>query len=143
MTYVEQLQAVGVAGGVAGNVVPDSARVTLNHRVAPDRTTRQAEAWLRDYLGDLIGEGDSLEVADAAPPAPPALGDAHLARLVAAAGGAVRAKAGWTDVATFYERGVPATNFGAGDPELAHHLDERVTEAELDRFAAVLGEWLA
>lgn len=143
VTYTEQLQAVGLAGGVAANVVPDVARVTLNHRVAPDRTTDQAEAWLRDYLGDLIEDGDSVEVADAAPPAPPALRDPHLARLVTAAGSAVRAKAGWTDVAYFYERGVPATNFGAGDPELAHHRDERVTLSELDRFAEVLGEWLA
>jgi succinyl-diaminopimelate desuccinylase len=143
VTFTEQLQAVAVEGGVAANVVPDLARCTLNHRVAPDRSRDEAADWLRGFLADLLDEGDELDVVDWAPPAAPALDNDRLVDLVRRAGGHVRAKVGWTDVATFAALGIPATNFGAGDPLLAHRSDEFVTEAELDGFAAVLGEWLA
>jgi succinyl-diaminopimelate desuccinylase len=142
VTFIEQLQAVGVEGGVAANVVPDLARCTLNHRVAPDRSREQAADWLRGYLGDALDDEDLVEVVDWAPPAPPSLDNEHLVDLVARAGGQVRGKVGWTDVATFAALGIPATNFGAGDPLLAHRSDEFVTAFELDEFARVLGEWL-
>lgn len=142
ITFVEQLQVVAVDGGVATNVVPDRARCTLNHRVAPDRTKDEAVAWLRDYLGGFLEERDSFDVADWAPPAPPALESPRLRALVKLTGRAARAKVGWTDVATLSEFGVAATNFGAGDPLLAHHQDESVTALQLDDFAATLGDWL-
>jgi succinyl-diaminopimelate desuccinylase len=142
VTYVEQLQAVAVEGGVAANVVPDVASCLLNHRVAPDRTRDEAVNWLRGYLGELLDDEDSLDVVDWAPSARPELGNDHLARLVALTQEGARAKVGWTDVATFHELGVPATNFGAGDPLLAHRSDEFVTASQVDRFAAILREWL-
>ena len=142
VTFVEQLQAVGVEGGVAPNVVPDVASCVLNHRVAPDRTRDEAVKWLRDYLGELLDDEDTLDVVDWAPSARPELGNHHLARLVAMTGESPRAKVGWTDVATFFEFGVPATNFGAGDPLLAHRSDEFVTASQVNRFASILGEWL-
>jgi succinyl-diaminopimelate desuccinylase len=138
VVFTEQLQAVFAEGGVAANVVPDRAQCTLNHRVAPDRNKDQAVASVLEFLGDVLGEGDEVSVLDWAPPAPPTLNDAVIAHLVALTGEKPRAKVGWTDVATFYERGVPATNFGAGDPLLAHRSDEFVTESELDTFANVL-----
>ena len=49
--FAEQLQVVHIDGGVAGNVVPDQASVTINHRFAPDRTGDEAEASVRDLLG--------------------------------------------------------------------------------------------
>ena len=143
VTYTEQLQVVGVAGGIAPNVVPDRARCTLNHRVAPDRSRDEALAWLRSFLGPLVEEGDTVEVADWAPSSPPALSDPHLAALVDLTGAEPAGKVGWTDVATFAQFGIPAANFGAGDPLLAHHSDELVTLAQLDEFARVLGAWLA
>ena len=142
VTYVEQLQAVSVEGGVAPNVVPDSASCVLNHRVAPDRTRDQAVQWLRDFLGELLDANDVLEVMDWAPSASPELENPHLARLVDLSGVPPRAKVGWTDVATFRELGIAATNFGAGDPLLAHRSDECVTTDELNTFVSVLGEWL-
>ncbi len=142
VTYVEQLQAVSVEGGVAPNVVPDRASCVLNHRVAPDRTRDQAVQWLRDYLGELLDANDVLDVADWAPSASPELENPHLARLVELSGAPPRAKVGWTDVATFRELGIPATNFGAGDPLLAHRTDECVTADEVNAFVTVLGEWL-
>jgi succinyl-diaminopimelate desuccinylase len=143
VTYVEQLQVVAVEGGVAPNVVPDAASCVLNHRVAPDRTRDDAVAWLRDFLGELLTDADTLEVLDWAPSAGPELENVHLARLVRLSGTSPRAKVGWTDVATFRELGVPATNFGAGDPLLAHRSDELVTLAEVTNFADVLKRWLS
>jgi succinyl-diaminopimelate desuccinylase len=142
ITFVEQLQVVSVDGGVAPNVVPDLASCTINHRVAPDRTRDQAVAWLRDYLKGLIEPDDSLVVADWAPSAAPELDNPRLNALVELTGGSARGKVGWTDVATLSEFGVPATNFGAGDPLLAHRSDEFVTAAELNHFADVMEKWL-
>lgn len=141
--YTEQLQAVAVEGGVAPNVVPDRASCTLNHRVAPDRTRDEAFDWLCLFLAQELEEGDSATIVDWAPPAPPALTNPRLAALVALSGQPARGKVGWTDVATFSEMGIPATNFGAGDPLLAHRSDEFVTQSELDRFAETLAKWLS
>ena len=112
----EQLQVVFVEGGVAANVVPDVATITLNHRVAPDRSHDEAVAWLRSYLGELIERGDEFTVVDWAPSAQPMLTNERLDALVALTRTAPRGKWGWTDVATFQELEIPATNFGAGDP---------------------------
>ncbi|HZQ28587.1 MAG TPA: succinyl-diaminopimelate desuccinylase [Acidimicrobiales bacterium] len=132
--FHEVLQAVGVEGGVAGNVVPDRAVVQLNHRFAPDRSADDALQSVRDVLGDTVDEagGDVLTVTDASPPAPPGLDHPVLAALVRRTAAAPRAKLGWTDVALFAERGVPATNFGPGDPSVAHTAGEHVVRAEIE-----------
>ena len=139
-TYAEQLQAVAVDGGVAGNVVPDEATVTLNHRYAPDRVAAEAEAFLHDLLqGTWEPEtADTWELLDAGDGAPPSLDHPLLKSLVQKSGAPPRAKVGWTDVASFWEHGVPAANFGPGDPLLAHHPDERVSAAQLERARDVL-----
>jgi succinyl-diaminopimelate desuccinylase len=140
--FVEQLQVVDVDGGVAPNVVPDRASCTLNHRVAPDRTKEEAEAWLVSFLSDVLEDGDRVSAVDWAPSAEPLLTNDRLGALVALTKVPAKGKLGWTDVATFAEMKVPATNFGAGDPELAHRSDEFVTLAQLDTFAEVLRAWL-
>lgn len=141
--YTEQLQVVGVEGGIAPNVVPDRASITINHRVAPDRTAEEAVAWLTSYLGHLVEAGDGITVLDSAPSAPPMLTNDRLKTLVDLTGVPAEGKVGWTDVATFHELGIPATNFGAGDPMLAHRSDEFVTAGELEGFERVLRAWLA
>ncbi len=132
--FREGLQVVRVAGGVANNVVPDRATATLNHRFAPDRTPAEAEAHVRE----VVGEVDDLEVTDLAPAAPPALGHPLLQAVLEASGGVACGKLGWTDVARFAAHGVPATNFGPGDPSLAHSAAERVSRAEIDSVYRVL-----
>jgi succinyl-diaminopimelate desuccinylase len=138
--YAEQLQVLGVSGGVAGNVVPDEATATINFRFAPDRSTEDAQLYVWELLTPHINDalGDSLHVLDVAAGAPPALDHPLLAGLVAATGDAPRAKVGWTDVAFFWEHGVPAANFGPGDPLLAHHPDERVDRGALECARTVL-----
>jgi succinyl-diaminopimelate desuccinylase len=142
--YTEQLQAVGIEGGVASNVVPDRATVTVNYRFAPRRDRADAEQSVRDIFSDAIdlSGADSIEIIDVAPGAPPALTHPVLASLVAATGSRPRAKLGWTDVATFAELGVPATNFGPGDPLLAHTPDEHVSRRELEQVRTVLATLL-
>ena len=134
--FAEQIQVVGISGGTAGNVVPDSATVVVNHRFAPDRTLAQAEAWVRSIVEPYLDDGDEMTLVDGADGAAPHLTHPVLHRLIDLVGGRVRAKVGWTDVATFAALGVPAANFGAGDPLVAHHPDERV---DLDSLATVYG----
>ncbi|MDQ2837004.1 MAG: succinyl-diaminopimelate desuccinylase [Actinomycetota bacterium] len=126
LTYREGLNAVFIDGGVAGNVVPDRCIVTVNYRFAPDRSEAEAEAHLRSVF-----EGYQLAVLDSAPAARPGLDRPLAQRAVAALGGAVRAKLGWTDVARFSALGIPALNFSPGDPNLAHKVDESVELAKL------------
>jgi len=83
-----------------------------------------------------------IEQADAAAGALPGLSAPAANALVEAAGGQVRAKYGWTDVSRFAARGVPAVNFGPGDPNLAHRRDERVPVANITAAAAMLRGYL-
>jgi succinyl-diaminopimelate desuccinylase len=140
--FTEQLQVVDISGGVAPNVVPDRALCTLNHRVAPDRSKDEAFEWLTVFLGDVTDDGDDIRLIDWAPSSPPLMSNERLASLVALTNEAPEGKVGWTDVATFAELKIPATNFGAGDPLLAHRSDEFVTLSQLDWFAEVLSAWL-
>ncbi|ACY96755.1 MULTISPECIES: succinyl-diaminopimelate desuccinylase [Thermomonospora] len=121
LEYHEGLNAVFVRGGVAGNVIPDECTVTVNYRFAPDRTLADAEAHLRELF-----EGFEVTVVDAAESARPGLAHPAAAAFVAAVGGTPRAKLGWTDVARFSALGVPAVNYGPGDPPLSHTKDEYV-----------------
>lgn len=138
LTYREGLQAVGVSGGVSGNVVPDSAVLAVNHRFAPDRSPEQAREHLREVF-----DGFDLTVVDSSPGALPGLSAPAAAELVAAAGGRVAPKLGWTDVARFAALGMPAVNFGPGDPTLAHTKQEHVAAGEIRAVFEALGSFLA
>lgn len=136
--YRESLQAVFVSGGVAGNVVPDEARLRIHHRYAPDRDEAQAEAFVRGLLAPALDDGDRLVVEDVSPACAPSLSHPLLARLVADNDLEVRAKLGWTDVARFASLGIPATNFGPGEATLAHTAEERLERSPLERCHQVL-----
>ena len=138
-TYREGLQAVRVSGGVAGNVVPDVCEVDVNFRFAPDRSAAQAEAHVREVFAALDAE---VVLTDIAPGALPGLGSAAAQGFVAAAGGVVRAKYGWTDVSRFSALGIPSLNYGPGDPNLAHTRDEHVDVEKIVDCAAVLRRYL-
>ena len=136
--YREALQAVHVEGGVAGNVVPDRAMVRINHRYAPDRTGDEAEAHVRGFLAPHLEEGDEVDLVDHSLAAAPGLSHPLLRAVVERNGLKVGAKLGWTDVAFFSERGVPAVNFGPGESTLAHTADERVERSSLESCYAAL-----
>jgi succinyl-diaminopimelate desuccinylase len=136
--FVEGMQAVGVSGGIAHNVVPDRATLLINHRFAPDHGFEEAEAEVRT----LVGDAGEIRVVDKLPAAPPALGHPLLSSLLRLAGDEPRAKLGWTDVARFAGRGYPATNFGPGDPTVAHTIKEHVTRDQLEEAYGVLSKLL-
>lgn len=137
LLYRESLSAVRIAGGVAGNIIPDTCEVEVNYRFAPSKSSAAAEAHLRGVLA-----GFEIEVTDAAEGARPGL-DAEIAKqFVAAVGAEPQPKYGWTDVARFSALGIPAVNFGPGDPHLAHHDEERVPFAQIDAVERSLRTWL-
>ncbi|WP_211763691.1 succinyl-diaminopimelate desuccinylase [Kutzneria sp. CA-103260] len=136
--YREGLQAVKISGGVAGNVVPDECVLTINHRFAPDRTAEQALDHLR-----VLFEGYELTLVDTAEGALPGLSALTARELVDAAGGTPVAKLGWTDVARFAALGIPAVNFGPGDPTLAHTQQENVAAAQITHCTQVLRTFLS
>ncbi|UFS59908.1 succinyl-diaminopimelate desuccinylase [Subtercola endophyticus] len=137
LVYREGLNAVGISGGVAGNIIPDEAMVHINYRFAPNRSGDEAIA----HMHELFGEYD-ITVVDLAEGARPGL-DAPLAQqFLAAVGGEAKPKYGWTDVARFSALGMPAVNFGPGDPLKAHADDERVLTSQITDCEDALRVWL-
>jgi succinyl-diaminopimelate desuccinylase len=137
LEYHEGLNAVFVSGGVAGNVLPDECVVTVNYRFAPDRSEEDAEAYLREFFG-----GYDVTVTDTSPGAMPGLSVPAAKAFVEALGATPSPKFGWTDVARFTVLGVPAVNFGPGDPVLAHKQEEHVPVEQIVRCEQQLRAWL-
>jgi len=138
LVYREGLNAVGIRGGVAGNVIPDEAVISVNYRFAPSRSADDAVAHLREVFA-----GFDIEITDIAEGARPGL-DAPLAQeFLAAVGGQASPKYGWTDVARFSALGIPAVNYGPGDPLKAHADDERVAVDEILACERGLRAWLS
>jgi succinyl-diaminopimelate desuccinylase len=137
LEYREGLNAVGIRGGVAGNVIPDECVVTVNYRFAPDRSAEQAAGHLREVFA-----GWEVTIVDAAGGARPGLQHPAASSFVSAVGGTPRAKLGWTDVARFDALGIPAVNFGPGDPVQAHTRGEHVPVRDIEDCAARMAVWL-
>jgi succinyl-diaminopimelate desuccinylase len=138
LDYRESLNAVRVSGGIAGNVIPDSAKVEVNYRFAPSKNAKDAE----DHLRELFA-GFELEVVDSAEGARPGL-DSDLAKeFLSATNTVAKPKYGWTDVARFSALGIPAVNYGPGDPSLAHADNENVPVGHLFDVESGLRRWLA
>ena len=140
LRFHEGLNAVRVEGGVATNVIPDACTLVVNFRYAPDRSEAEAEAFVRDYFADC--GVDEFVVDDHTGGARPGLTHPAAAAFVAAVGGEARPKFGWTDVARFSALGVPAVNYGPGEPLLAHKVDERVKASMIPEAEERLRAWL-
>ena len=138
LEYHEGLNAVWISGGAAMNVLPDECIVTVNYRFAPDRSEEEALVFVKEFF-----DGFEITVTDSAPGALPGLGvPAARAFIDAVGGGAVNPKFGWTDVARFTRLGVPAVNYGPGDPMLAHKQEEFVPIEQLRSCESTLRAWL-
>jgi len=137
LAYREGLNAVGIRGGVAGNVIPDECVVTVNYRFAPTRSEDEAAAVVRQVL-----DGFDVHVFDSAPGALPGLSHPAAAAFVAMVGKPPQPKFGWTDVARFSALGVPAVNYGPGDPSVAHQREEYVDVALIEECESRMRAWL-
>jgi succinyl-diaminopimelate desuccinylase len=137
LEYHEGLNAVLISGGVATNVLPDECVVTVNFRFAPDRSEAEALVFVKEFF-----DGYEVAVTDSAPGALPGLGVPAAKAFVDAVGGTVNPKFGWTDVARFTGLGIPAVNYGPGDPMLAHKQEEFVPLDQLRSCEATLRTWL-
>ena len=137
LVYRESLNAVMASGGIATNVIPDECQLTVNYRFAPSKSAADAEAHLREFFA-----GHELEVVDVAEGARPGLDLPEAAAFVAAVGSTPKPKYGWTDVARFSALGIPAVNFGPGDPNKAHADDENVPVSQIYACETALAKWL-
>lgn len=137
LDYRESLNAVLISGGVATNVIPDLCTVTINYRFAPSRSATDATAQLKEWL-----PGYDFRVTDVAEGASPGLDLPAAEEFIASLGRPARPKYGWTDVARFSALGIPAVNFGPGDPSKAHADDEAVPVGQLYDCEAALTAWL-
>ncbi|BBA99887.1 putative succinyl-diaminopimelate desuccinylase [Actinacidiphila reveromycinica] len=137
LVYPEGLNAVLIEGGHAGNVIPDSCAVTVNYRFAPDQSEDEALERVRGVF-----DGFEVVLTDSAPGALPGLSQPAAAAFVEAIGTPPAAKEAWTDVARFSALGVPAVNYGPGDPTLAHTREEHVRTAAVREAERKLRQWL-
>ncbi len=137
LVYPEGLNAVMIEGGHAGNVIPDTCAVTVNYRFSPDQSEAQALERVREVF-----DGFEVVLTDSAPGALPGLSHPAAAAFVAAIGIPPAAKESWTDVARFSALGVPAVNYGPGDPTLAHTREENVPVADIVEAERKLRHWL-
>lgn len=137
LDYRESLSAVNIRGGVAGNVVPDECVVSVNYRFAPSKSAAEAKAFLRELFN-----GFDVIVTDAAEGARPGLDRAIAQDFIDTLGLSPAPKLGWTDVSRFSALGVPAVNFGPGNPLYAHKSDEHVRVTEVEQATATLRSYL-
>ena len=148
LEFRESLSVVRVEGGIANNVIPEAASMTVNYRFAPSKRADDALEWVRSLFEDTdatIEVDDLCEGARPGADSPVAERFLAVARRVAAEAGAelgLAAKVGWTDVARFTQVGVPAMNFGPGDPLLAHTRDEHAPVSDIVRVHRTLRAFL-
>jgi len=137
LVYREGMNAVGISGGVAGNVIPDECSVSVNYRFAPSKSETEAYDVVR-----AVFHGFEVSLSDSSPGAMPGLSDPAAAAFVAAIGKKPLPKFGWTDVARFSALGVPAVNYGPGDPNVAHTREEHVEIALIAECEDRMRTWL-
>lgn len=137
--FRETAQVTLLNAGTARNMVPGEATANLNYRYPPGWDEERG----RGAALALATEASSARIIDQAPPGDVPLGRPVFDAFLARTGIAARAKQAWTDVAQFSAVGVPAVNFGPGDPGLAHRDDERVRPAALARCFEVLERFLS
>jgi succinyl-diaminopimelate desuccinylase len=143
--FIEVATVTQVRSGETRNVLPGSLMVNLNLRYPPDRSAEEAESFARSLCPTprpLVEASDSKDgseevgievvIMDHAVAGAIQMEASLYHHLLRATGLPRRAKQAWTDVARFSILGVPALNWGPGDPRFAHTRDEEVEIAQLE-----------
>jgi succinyl-diaminopimelate desuccinylase len=128
LEFKEVMSVTTASGGLAKNVIPALFTLNVNYRFAPDRPMADAI----DRLQEVCSAGDRFEVVDSAPAGAVNIDHPLFRRLIDVSSAQISAKQGWTDVAQLSEVGIPAINFGPGEPALAHKPGESVRVEDLD-----------
>ncbi len=139
LEFVEVASVTKIAGGIAENVVPDRVACHVNYRYAPGRSAADAEARIRALCDQPHA---TLDIHSNAPSGAVAVDHPLVRELIAAGELPVAPKQAWTPVADFALAGVPAVNFGPGDPAYAHRRDELVRVDALVKSARTLEAFL-
>lgn len=127
LEFLEVVSVTTAHGGVARNVIPGEFVMNVNYRFAPDREPDAAVA----RLHEVCSQADRVEVTDLAPAGAVNLDHPLFRSLIEQTRSPVQAKQGWTDVAQLSAAGIPAINFGPGEPALAHKPGESVRISDL------------
>lgn len=128
VTYKELFSLTQVHMGASRNVIPAALVANLNFRYAPDRSPEDAERFVAGFFPAATIANS--RIVDHAPAGAVRSDDPLYRHLLESTGLPRRAKQAWTDVARFSAFGVPALNWGPGDPGLAHTKNESVEIAE-------------
>ena len=128
LEFLEVMSVTAAHGGVARNVIPGEFVMNINYRFAPDRSHDAAVA----RIHEVCAPADRIEVTDLAPAGSVDTDHPLFQALIENTGAPLRAKQGWTDVAQLSSAGLPAVNFGPGEPSLAHKPGESVRVSDLD-----------
>lgn len=128
LDFKEVMSVTTASGGVAKNVIPAVFTLNVNYRFAPDRPMAGAI----DRLREVCSAGDRIVVTDSAPAGAVSIDHPLFRRLIEVSAAQISGKQGWTDVAQLSEAGIPAVNFGPGEPALAHKPGESVRVDDLN-----------
>jgi succinyl-diaminopimelate desuccinylase len=134
LTYHDVVTITEIRGGIAHNVVPDRVELWVNVRVAPGNAIEHAQR----EVEELAGPAATVTWVDTAPPAHPRVSDPAVQGFIERTGLTVLPKQAWTDVATLQAWGVPAFNYGPGNPTQAHQPGEWVEISRLKECERVL-----
>jgi len=138
LEFHDTLTVTTAAGGSARNVVPDRLVLGVNARFAPSGSADATRA----RIERLVAGDGTVEFLDEAPAASPNLENETLQAFLRATGVEVRPKQAWTDVATLQANGIPAVNYGPGEPGQAHQPGEWVEGAAVAEVARQLVAFL-
>ena len=139
VSFYEVCNATLVSGGKRHNILPDSCDLLLNYRFPPGWSNERA----RKELEAKFSGGEVEFLSDEISPAGEVCFDHPLlAEWTREKGLKIEAKQAWTDIAQLTAVGVPAVNFGPGDPAQAHQANEKIAIADLEACFELLGDFI-
>ena len=127
LVFKRIISVTTIQGGSANNVIPSHLNININYRFLP--TSNEVEA--SEFINKTFSKFGDIEIKNTSNGALPNLDSQVVKDFIESTGAVVTPKQAWTDIARFSEEGIPAVNFGPGDPLLAHSPDEVVNTNQI------------
>ncbi len=137
-TFYEVLNVTQANTDNPRNAIPGCWTLNINYRFAPGCSCDEA----RRRVLEMLNTPHPCEILDVCPAGGVNLDQPQLATWIDQLGLKVTPKQAWTDVAQLTEAGIPAVNFGPGEPAQAHQAGEWAEIAAIEQNYQAL-EWLA